>query len=234
MKKLSIVVVVAMLLVTAGAANAAAIFEDNFDSPTLSPEWLISPGKGSYSLTDNPGHLRYIVDAWGWVGGVEALRFARPFSGDQWVLQAAVTYNLRPAEPTNNRNTYFRVRQPGADGASMVSMERGIGANDDNPNGTNTMQFYYGAVNGPRVIYPRSPGPVPPDRWYFEIERNKDYVVVGASTDGNDSTMPIRLTHLPPTGSGDSPKPVMLPLARVQLGVGGRLGAGRDAEQRTE
>jgi len=100
----------------------------------------------------------------------------------------------------------------------------------------------------------------------------------------NLRTMPIRLTHLPPTGSGDSPKPVMLPLARVQLGVtvhgsktlkmqaifdatereyrliwawpaekprfrddfatfarerlrlgvGGRLGAGRDAEQRTE
>ena len=202
MKKLSILVVVVMLLLTAGAANAAVIFEDNFDSPTLSPEWLISPGAGSYSLTANPGYLRYTVDAYltsrtGGSGTTKSLWVTRPLDGDQWVLQAAVTYNLRPAEPTNNRVTSFTVRQPGADGASM---ERGIGVDDDNPSGTNTMQFFNSVVNGPRVIFPRSPGPVPPDRWYLQIERNGNQMISRASNDADDSTFEYQWEYTFPAG----------------------------------
>ena len=48
----------------AGAANATVIFSDNFDSLPLPPEWLISPGKSDYSLTANPGSLRYTIDAY--------------------------------------------------------------------------------------------------------------------------------------------------------------------------
>ena len=35
------------VLLVAQQAGATLIFEDNFDSSTLAPEWLISPGKGS-------------------------------------------------------------------------------------------------------------------------------------------------------------------------------------------
>ncbi len=193
---------VAMLLLTAGAANAVLVFEDNFDSPTLDPEWVISPGAGNLSLTDNPGSLRYTVDAYltSYNGGYDSsgnqvrksLWVTRPFEGNQWVLRAAVTFNLRPGQPTNNRDTFFSVRQPGVDGTGagvwMAAMDRGIGANDDNPGGTNAMQFFNSVVNGPRVIFPPSPGPVPPDRWYLEIERNGDQMISRASNDGDDST----------------------------------------------
>ena len=64
-KLIAICVIVAMSLLTAGAANAEVTFEDDFDSPTLAPEWVLSPGAGSLSLTDNPGSLRYTVDAYG-------------------------------------------------------------------------------------------------------------------------------------------------------------------------
>jgi len=210
MKKLSIIVVVAMLLLTAAAAKAAVIFEDNFDSPTLSPEWLISPGAGSYSLTANPGYLRYTVDAWctgrlagDWLGTHydKSLWLVCPFKGDQWVLQAAVTYNLRPAEPTNNRMTYFMVREPGLHGTWIASVYRGVGVNDGNP-GSNALQLSTGdlADSGTWAIFPNSSGPLPPDRWYFEIERDKDHIAIRASNDGNDSTFEYQHEYAFPAG----------------------------------
>lgn len=195
------------LLLVALQASAEVIFEDNFDS--LGPEWLISPSTktvapygGSYSLTANPGSLRYTIDAYQ-TGRTQStapdpygnyyeksLWLVRPFFGDQWVLKAAVTYDLRPGQPTNNRNTAFMVREPGDDGKVMAMVARGIGANDDNPAGTNTMDLYTGAPGdlSTHVIFPGSSGPIPPDSWYFEIERNMDAITIRASNDGNNST----------------------------------------------
>lgn len=70
-KILTVMVCVAMfatVLAAAVHASESVIFDDQFDDPTLGPEWVISPGKGWYSLTDNPGYLRYIIDAYGWGG----------------------------------------------------------------------------------------------------------------------------------------------------------------------
>jgi len=205
-----IVAVVATLLLAAGAANAAVIFEDNFDSPTLAPEWLISPGKGSYSLTANPGNQRYTVDAYctgrtagDWLGTHydKSLWLVRPFRRDQWVLQAAVTYNLRPDQPTNNRAMFFTVREPGMDGTILASVSRWVGVNDGNP-GSNCLLMYTGdpADSVTEGLFPNSPGPLPPDRWYFEIERDRDHVTIRASNDGNDSTFEYQHEHTFPAG----------------------------------
>lgn len=174
------------VLLAAQQAGAAVIFEDNFDSPTLAPEWSISPGRGSYSLTANPGYLRFIIDAWN--GYLPSLLLDRPFSGDQWTLKTAITYNIRPAEPTNNRVMNLLIKTPG-EGTNFTinaQISRWGGDNDGNP--ASNMMCISAGSNAQCIYFPNSPNPLPIERWYFEIERNKNYVVVRASTDGNDST----------------------------------------------
>ena len=184
-------VMVATVLAVAVQAGGNVIFDDQFDDPVLPPEWTISPGKGSYSLTDNPGYLRYIIDAYGWGSGAKALSLVRPFSGDQWTLTTAITYDMRPASPTNNRNMHFSIRTPGEGWVSIAYIYRSVGVCDYNP-GSNAMSLYAGS-NGTSTYFPGStPGnciyPLPIERWYFEIERDGDYIAVRASNDGDDST----------------------------------------------
>ncbi len=202
--------IVALLLV-ALPATAQVLFEDNFDSSILAPQWLISPGKGAYSLADNPGHLRYTVDAYctSRTAGYDpygtyydkALWLVCPFEGDQWVLKTAMTFNLRPAAPTNNRNVYFTVREPGVDGTWMASIYRSIGVNDANPY-SNALGLLTGdpADSPTTPVFPNSPGPLPSDRWYFEIERNMDHFAIRASNDGDDSTFEYQHEHTFPAG----------------------------------
>lgn len=180
--------------VVLGSGNV--ILDDQFTEQTLSSDWAISPGRGNYSLTDNPGYLRYIIDAMhtnrdGNSGYAKSLWLVRPFSGDEWLLKTAITYNMRPGSPTNNRNMHFYIRTPGADWVQMAYMGRSAGACDNNPY-SNSL-FLYAGSNGMAAFLPgSSPGnciyPLPSDRWYFEIERNKDYVTVKASNDTDDST----------------------------------------------
>lgn len=66
------------------------IFDDQFDDPKLGSDWVISPGRGSYSLIDKPGYLRYIIDAnhTARVAGsgqnyAKSLWLVHPFSGDR-------------------------------------------------------------------------------------------------------------------------------------------------------
>ncbi len=66
------------------------IFDDQFEDPKLGSDWVISPGRGSYSLTDKPGYLRYIIDAnhTARLAGsgqnyAKSLWLVRPFSGDR-------------------------------------------------------------------------------------------------------------------------------------------------------
>lgn len=200
-KILTVMVCVAMfatVLAAAVHASESVIFDDQFDDPTLGPEWVISPGKGWYSLTDNPGYLRYIIDAYGWGGGAIPLQLIRLFSGDQWVLTTAITYNMRPAAPTNNRNMHFFIRTPGATGATMIFTYRTAGAYDGNPY-SNAM-ILYADDNSIPIVLPNSPNPLPLDRWYFEIERNKDYIALRASNDGDDSTFEYEVEYTFPPG----------------------------------
>lgn len=182
------------------------IFDDQFDDPILGSDWVISPGRGNHSLTDNPGYLRYIIDAnhTARMAGsgqnyAKSLWLVRPFSGDRWILKTAITYNMRPATPTNNRNMQFMIRAPGDNGAAMVRISRSVGVNDDNP-GSNSMYLSAGS-NTETIYFPNSPNPLPTERWYFEIERNKDYVAIRASTSGDDSIFEYVREYTFPPGS---------------------------------
>ncbi|UCE29194.1 MAG: hypothetical protein JSV85_00145 [Candidatus Bathyarchaeota archaeon] len=165
----------------------ALIVDENFDDVTLGPEWIVDPGRGDFSLTANPGHLRYIIDAyhtsfWGTGGYARTLHLVRPFSGDQWVLKAVIIYNMRPGSPTNNRNMHFVLFTPDYS-SSLWMVLRSVGVYDGNP-GSNAI---YLAGSSP-IYFPNSPNPLPIERWYFEIERDRDYFIVRASNDGDDST----------------------------------------------
>jgi hypothetical protein len=182
------------------------IFDDQFEGPKLGSDWVISPGRGSYSLTDNAGYLRYIIDAahTARVAGsgqnyAKSLWLVRPFSGNRWILKTAITYNMRPGLPTNNRNMHFIIRAPGDNGAALVRIDRSVGVNDSNP-GSNSMSLSSGS-NIETIYFPNSPNPLPADRWYFEIERNKDYVAIRASTGGDDSTFKYVREYTFPPGS---------------------------------
>jgi hypothetical protein len=171
---------------------------DEFDDSELPDGWEISKGRGSYSLTDNPGNLRYTIDAYhtnrdGSGGYAKALWLLRPFSGDQWKLKTEIAYNVRPGSQTNNRTMRFWIRTPGEgwDWTTIAYIFRGAGACDYNP-GSNSMALSAGK-NNTHIYFPGStPGncmrPLPIDRWYFEIERDKDHVTVRASKDGDGST----------------------------------------------
>lgn len=184
------------------------IFDDQFEDPKLGSDWVISPGRGSYSLTDKPGYLRYIIDAnhTARLAGsgqnyAKSLWLVRPFSGDRWILKTAITYNMRPTEPTNNRNMHFVIRAPGDNGAALVRIDRSVGVNDSNP-GSNAMCLSAGS-NSETIYFPNSPNPLPLERWYFEIERNKDYVAIRVSTGGDGSTFEYEREYTFPPGLGN-------------------------------
>lgn len=75
-------------------------FFDPFDLTTLDPAWRVRPGVGSFSLTENPGHLRYRVadhDSQGFTDNTNqplSLLLSRPFRGENWVFETKVTYTV--------------------------------------------------------------------------------------------------------------------------------------------
>ncbi|MCZ7358032.1 MAG: DUF2341 domain-containing protein [Candidatus Methanoperedens sp.] len=91
----------------ASASDGTKTFEffDDFSSPILDSSWQVLSGQGSYSLTDNPGYLKYILQGplshgGGWTGQgcsggwCPSLSLVRPFDGDNWILRTKVTYNF--------------------------------------------------------------------------------------------------------------------------------------------
>jgi len=91
---------------TIEAVPTPTYFQEDFSTSVLDPSWQIMSGLGSYSLTDNPGHLRYYLQGpmahdRGWTGTgcsggwCPSLTLLRPFDGDNWILRTKVTYNIR-------------------------------------------------------------------------------------------------------------------------------------------
>lgn len=122
-------VVLAVMLIVPGLAGTAYAqgfqgFDEQFTSTVLDPAWTVIPGAryynlgyglpvNDYSLTANPGHLRYTLNPMshqhGFLNGYQAapppqmnayygydpgLEIYRPISGDHWLLEAKVTYYL--------------------------------------------------------------------------------------------------------------------------------------------
>lgn len=78
------------LWVLAPASALPEEFEDSFNSVGLDPAWHVIKGLGGFSLSENPGHLRYRVAPAHAKPGLLVL--SRPFLGDNWTLEAKVTY----------------------------------------------------------------------------------------------------------------------------------------------
>lgn len=104
------------------SATAPEGFFENFDGPGLDPQWLLFSSTGPrvygytsppnhYSLTDNPGHLRYYLDPMthfdGFLNNYQptygyhsccshdaGLEFHRLFSGENWVLEAKADFYM--------------------------------------------------------------------------------------------------------------------------------------------
>jgi len=131
------VVGMGLVLQLALQSNATAQFFDDFSSPVLDPAWTVvqtwpggaprahgftQPGN-HYSLTDNPGFLRYSLDPmthWdGFLNGYATtfsyhsccnhdagLEIHRPFSGDNWRFEAGGIFFL---PFTNGRSFLVRL-----------------------------------------------------------------------------------------------------------------------------
>jgi hypothetical protein len=89
-------------------AMAQTSFRDDFSSTTLDPAWTVQAGIGtSYSLTANPGYLRYSVD-----GSTNnnsdnpAVWIYRPFTGTSWTLETRVSYSMPFG---NGRQLYLKI-----------------------------------------------------------------------------------------------------------------------------
>lgn len=121
-------------------------FADEFSAPDLDPAWFQlvlprSPGNPSttnrISLTDNPGHLRYLLDPMthqhGFMNGYDdvvdaynrydvGLELHRGIAGDAWQLEAKVDYHM---PPSNGRQEEFRVYfGDGEPGTLLAVLER--------------------------------------------------------------------------------------------------------------
>jgi hypothetical protein len=89
---------------TAKCSANISPWREDFSATALDSPWQVVSGRGSHSLTDNPGHLRYslggpqaysgsslgIVSNWS-----PSLSLIRPFGGDNWVLKTKATYNIK-------------------------------------------------------------------------------------------------------------------------------------------
>ncbi|HEV2472894.1 MAG TPA: hypothetical protein VGS41_09530 [Chthonomonadales bacterium] len=91
------------LVLGSAPARTQSLYE-SFDDPALSG-WTAVPGVGTYSLTDNPGSLRYHLlgqagsgywrtqfqNPGGWAPGTSLIR---GFTGANWVMDIHASYNL--------------------------------------------------------------------------------------------------------------------------------------------
>lgn len=85
---------------------------EDFSKPALDSFWQVVSGLGSYSLTDNPGYLRYYLKgpraySGGWRkdykvdGWSPSLTLIRPFEGGNWILKTKATYNIHACRDVN-------------------------------------------------------------------------------------------------------------------------------------
>ena len=128
-----LLIVSLMVLGLPGTAQAQG-FDEQFTSPVLDPTWTVVPGvriasgfpppANDYSLTANPGHLRYSLNEMthgdGFVNGYmpalpgehsccthdPGLELHRTFGGTDWLLETKVSYHMPFA---NGRQLDLRV-----------------------------------------------------------------------------------------------------------------------------
>ena len=134
-------------LIPASAAADSPGFDEQFSSTTLDPAWtVVQPSRVSwsgfgptneYSLTANPGHLRYTLNAMthydGFLNGYQpafrsccihdpGLELQRSLSGEHWTLESKVSYHMPFA---NGRSLDLRVYfGDGSEGTFYAAFQR--------------------------------------------------------------------------------------------------------------
>jgi MBG domain (YGX type)/Ig-like domain CHU_C associated len=210
---------IALLCIVFGftANNANAQFRDDFSSSTLDPAWTVvqtwpggvprhyssSPGN-HYSLTDNPGYLRFLLDPMthpeGFQNNYESyisyyyydagLEIHRTFSGDKWRFEAKGIFNLpyvngrgfvlRLYFGTGGVGTYFVSIYRGADvhwNGVFMNLKKKTGPAYDQ----NTELTTYQPI-GPWYYGDHSYPPPTPQ--YYRVERDGGVLTVYWSDDG--------------------------------------------------
>lgn len=76
------------------SAEAPEEFFDDFESEILDPAWTVVKARGSYSLAENRGSLRYHVVARSPGSGDAVTMLTRTFRGDRWMLEVKGSYTM--------------------------------------------------------------------------------------------------------------------------------------------
>jgi len=135
MKRLYWMLLLLGILFLSQAAWCGTIFDEEFSGTTLDPAWQVTSGPGSYSLTTDPGYLRYNLagpqtTAWGWTGlptggWTPGLQLTRAFAGSDWTLDAQVTYSLNWNANAGAQRPYLFI-QFGSGTGDYLAIDRGI------------------------------------------------------------------------------------------------------------
>ncbi|MCZ7356055.1 MAG: hypothetical protein O8C66_08745 [Candidatus Methanoperedens sp.] len=192
--------------VTPVIADTTKGFEDDFNNKLLDSSMQVVekvPGLGRYSLTDNPGYLRYYLEgSQGSMGGWRnnyltsgawrpSLTLIRPFDGENWTLRTKVDYNLHAHNGGSST---------GAQGQSFW-IAFGEGTNDYLSIYRGVDWWYKSNVltmelvsNGVSVAkFSGAPSSIGTDGWvresyWYEITRNGEKITVRVSNDGINYT----------------------------------------------
>jgi len=195
-------------------------FMEDFDSPHLDDAWTVTiwdktnvyyyESFGRYSLTDNPGYLRYYLDPamvpadainympnfteW-WFWYYPGLEISRPLYSENWVLETCATYSL--VDGVNSRDfllkllftsnktsnaTLIIARGKSGDGIKM-NVTFGIGANVIAQN--NSCHSPKDKIGVTKVTY------------CFRITRSNKLIKVEISYDNGNNFMEVLSNELP-------------------------------------
>ncbi|MBU1744006.1 MAG: hypothetical protein KJ649_03795, partial [Proteobacteria bacterium] len=181
---------------SANVQTSSTGFQEDFSATVLDPLWQVVTGRGRYSLSDNPGHLRYylegpqaysgsslgVVSTWS-----PSLTLIRPFDGDNWVFKTKANYNIRwQGTGAQYNNIYIAF---GEGGNNYLRISRGT----DQWYGANILAADL-TINGQVAASSnalRAPNDVVANDWlkypyWYEITRSGQCITLRYSYDGTN------------------------------------------------
>ena len=223
---LTFTLLTALGLVGPTRSASAQGFIESFDAPVLGPEWTLAGYSGpfprshgylspanEYSLTANPGHLRYILQPMTHFDGFlndyqttyayhsccnhdAGLELQRPFTGDHWTLETKVFFHLPFA---NGRAFQTRVYfGDGGPGTFYIYVGRGRDVFPYNALQFALIEKYGSSLSEHTVIEVAGPSldPITTDdsSHLFRIRRDGGVITVEWSDD-NGVTWQMAFTH---------------------------------------
>jgi DNA-binding beta-propeller fold protein YncE len=163
-------------------------FSDSFDEEKLDPAWEIIKGDGGYSLTENPGHLRFRTAV---PSGPEPyLTLMRSFRGDHWVFETKVSYFTGTGGGTRTLRFAISFGAPFLHGTrradSYIYLSRYRSSWDDCCPG---WIGGGGVIDNKAVIEFDNTPPNASDSYVFRITRNGRNLTIERSDDGISFTL---------------------------------------------